>query len=583
MKKLFLLILILASNLFAQGWNNIVTTDIPEPHKTDIFTNSSAIHILIQNNDGEIVYYNLNSAGDIDEDKTETLETSGSFPNIVGSNDKIYAIYKTGNNIRVKYSTDNGSSWLTNIADRPTTANYCNGVDAVYQEGLSGGVHLVWATQDGGTSGFETYYARLTYTTPHSWVDYKNVTDVSTAQYGGNPSVTVSPNRVHISFNTDPTIYTYTSGDAKTRDKYNGNWQTPQTVVSGSEQSIDERLLVREAYLYLFYSRDYSIGPHDLRFRTRSVDNTTGWSDFTTLESVTLYQQEDAFEIAKTTNDYIHILCKKHLGSPIGWAYTYKYYDGTNWYTEDDFDHPSTVYQIGLSSVSDDLFCTWVQSEIPYLRFRQYDADPLAPQNLDYSVSANNHPLLEWDENQEPDISTYKVYKKYTQEQGFIYLATTSNNYYEDETETFPVKGGPGDTHNVWYYVKAVDVGSNVSAASSTLTVNVAGAQIEKNGSNALTGSTPEIFELVQNYPNPFNPTTTIGYSIPESGEVKIGVYDVLGRKIKTLIDEYKQNGSYEVTFNAKDLSSGVYIYRITASNNGRILFSDSKQMILLR
>ncbi|MBK7379160.1 MAG: hypothetical protein IPJ03_09155 [Ignavibacteriales bacterium] len=125
MKKFFLLILILASNLFGQGWNTIVTTDIEEPVQTDIYTNSSGIHILIRNFDNNIVYYNLNSAGSVE--KTSTLETSesGSFPNIVGSNDKIYAIYKTGNNIRVKYSTDNGSSWLTNIADIPTTANYC--------------------------------------------------------------------------------------------------------------------------------------------------------------------------------------------------------------------------------------------------------------------------------------------------------------------------------------------------------------------------------------------------------------------------------------------------------------------------
>ena len=248
MKKLFFLILILASNLFAQEWNDIVTTDIEEPVKTDIFTNSSAIHILIRNNDGEIVYYNLNSAGEDDEDKNETLETSGYFPNIIGTNDKIYAIYKTVDDdddvIRVKYSTDNGSSWLTNIDDRPTTENDCNGVDAVYE--LGKGVHLVWATLDDTTPAFETYYYRLN--TLDQWVDGKNVTDYITAENGGNPSVVVSPNRVHVSFNTDPTTYNYGLGDVKTRDKYNGNWQDPQTVVStsgSSEQSLDERLLVR--------------------------------------------------------------------------------------------------------------------------------------------------------------------------------------------------------------------------------------------------------------------------------------------------------------------------------------------------
>lgn len=90
-------------------------------------------------------------------------------------------------------------------------------------------------------------------------------------------------------------------------------------------------------------------------------------------------------------------------------------------------------------------------------------------------------------------------------------------------------------------------------------------------------------YALLQNYPNPFNPSTTIRYSIPESGEIAIIVYDVLGRKVKTLVDDFKQNGNYEVSFNANDLSSGVYIYRITATKNGRMLFADSKQMILLR
>lgn len=290
MKKLFLLILILASNLYGQGWNSIVTTDIIEPYKTDIFTNSSGIHILIKTSNNNIVYYNLNSEGIVCTTKTCTLETNGSFPNIVGTNDKIFAIYKTVDNnnndvIRAKYSTDNGSSWIWNSnLDRLTSDKDCNGVDAVYEE--TRGVHLVWGTRD-SYPDFETYYARLTYTTPYTWTDYKNVTDDVLAQYGGNPSVAVSPGRVHVSFNTDATTNDYGPGDVKTRDKYNGNWQTPQTVVSASgssEQSIDERLLVRGAYLYLFYNRDITTpGAHDLRFRTRSVNNTTGWSDSTTL------------------------------------------------------------------------------------------------------------------------------------------------------------------------------------------------------------------------------------------------------------------------------------------------------------
>lgn len=213
MNKLFLLILILASNLFAQGWNDIVTTTINEPQKNNMFANSSGIHILLGTYPGNnIVYHRLNSTGTVD--KTETLEDNGEFPNIVGTNDKIYAIYKTGNNIRVKYSTDNGSTWIWNSnLDRETTSNICNGVDAVYNDQ---GVHAVWGTRD-SYPDFETYYARLT--PDYSWVDYKNVTDYGTSQYGGNPNVVVTPNRVHVSFNTNATD---DPGNVITRDKFYG-------------------------------------------------------------------------------------------------------------------------------------------------------------------------------------------------------------------------------------------------------------------------------------------------------------------------------------------------------------------------
>jgi len=90
-------------------------------------------------------------------------------------------------------------------------------------------------------------------------------------------------------------------------------------------------------------------------------------------------------------------------------------------------------------------------------------------------------------------------------------------------------------------------------------------------------------YSLSQNYPNPFNPSTTIKYQLSNSGIVTLKVYDILGREVTTLINEFKPEGSYEINFNTHNLSSGVYIYRITATNNGRILFSDSKQMILLK
>lgn len=78
----------------------------------------------------------------------------------------------------------------------------------------------------------------------------------------------------------------------------------------------------------------------------------------------------------------------------------------------------------------------------------------------------------------------------------------------------------------------------------------------------------PEEFSLDQNYPNPFNPATTIAFSLPEESDVRLVIYDMLGRQVATLVDETKSAGSYDVTFNAGNLASGTYIYRLQAGDN---------------
>jgi hypothetical protein len=91
-------------------------------------------------------------------------------------------------------------------------------------------------------------------------------------------------------------------------------------------------------------------------------------------------------------------------------------------------------------------------------------------------------------------------------------------------------------------------------------------------------GVIPDGFKLFQNYPNPFNPSTKIRYSIPKRSNVVIEVYDILGKKITTLVNEEKPAGAYELTWNAVGMPSGVYFYKIQAGS-----FVETKKMILLR
>ncbi|RPI17380.1 MAG: T9SS C-terminal target domain-containing protein [Ignavibacteriae bacterium] len=98
------------------------------------------------------------------------------------------------------------------------------------------------------------------------------------------------------------------------------------------------------------------------------------------------------------------------------------------------------------------------------------------------------------------------------------------------------------------------------------------------NPSVATNENIPVKFSLEQNYPNPFNPTTTIEYSIPEKGNVSLKIFDITGKEIVTLADKYQNAGSYIVTWNASNISSGVYFYRL--ENNGN---TTTKRMILAK
>ena len=96
--------------------------------------------------------------------------------------------------------------------------------------------------------------------------------------------------------------------------------------------------------------------------------------------------------------------------------------------------------------------------------------------------------------------------------------------------------------------------------------------------SNDKNVQTPDKFILSQNYPNPFNPSTTIQYSIPESGNVSLKVFNILGEEVADLVNKFQQHGIYKMNFNAGDLSSGIYFYSLNVNN-----YSSVKKMILLK
>ena len=103
---------------------------------------------------------------------------------------------------------------------------------------------------------------------------------------------------------------------------------------------------------------------------------------------------------------------------------------------------------------------------------------------------------------------------------------------------------------------------------------------VATNGASDVKNSTVQkyAFKLYDNYPNPFNPSTTIRFELAKAGNLTLKVYDVLGKEVRTLVDDYKTAGSYDVMFTTNNLPSGIYFCKLTSGNQ-----TDIKKMLLLK
>jgi len=131
-------------------------------------------------------------------------------------------------------------------------------------------------------------------------------------------------------------------------------------------------------------------------------------------------------------------------------------------------------------------------------------------------------------------------------------------------------RGGPENPYTkIFSYVdnKIIDITNQAEVASDNL-------QLPGNANTEI----PKEYAIAQNYPNPFNPTTSIKFDIPNLSEVKLSVYDLTGREIAVLVNETLEPGSYSYKWNASQLSSGIYFYRIKAGS-----FVQTKKMVLIK
>ena len=264
---------------------------------------------------------------------------------------------------------------------------------------------------------------------------------------------------------------------------------------------------------------------------------------------------------------------------------------GTQYYSFDQIywninQQPVYSPPVNISSAGNETHVIWKDNlgsnNGNNLRYIYDDQTPLTPQNLAV-VSRNygtySHPLLSWSYNNEPDVyandNAYEIQRRTRQVPGnfgnwstIAYAEGDENSYADYDI----IIEGTGTLYQAEYRIRAIDVGNHISGWSSTVSIYF--GQFGK----VKTESERFDYQLSQNYPNPFNPITNIAYSIKSAGIVTLKVYDMLGTEVASLVDERKEPGNYTVKFNAVNLPSGIYVYKLTAGN-----YIDTKKLILLK
>ena len=558
-KIILVLVTLISSFAFSQGWNDIKTTNInlENAQYAEMFSNSFGNNVILQNTNGSITYYVVNASTGLAYSAI-TVESSGaSLAQITGEAQKIYVVYKKNSKITGKFSTDAGASW-TPIAELVVNPS---SLDAVANDGK---IHITYSLNN------IAYYYQFN---GSYWTGLYNV---SSSEYGFYPRIEMltSQNKVYV-------LYNGSSGSAKSRElTLPSTWASVQTLHSNVNYSSVAGFGVDANYIYLYYSDVYDVSPDwYYRFFTRKIQK----SNYQTISlSWEPYNQTQFVKTTRTADNKVHsayswfgAMGDGYQSYPLAPGLIHDSYnngtrDGENVEVNYNYEQYANVE---ISSTSNDLFVLWKPATSYVMKYRQYDAAPLAPQNLTVTKSTANHPLLSWTKNNEADLQSYKIYKYVTSELGWQYYATSTTNSFEDVSEVYYVVG-QGEAYWAYYKITAVDLHPYESGFSNQVGAKVMDNSLEKHNSatNALE------YSLNQNYPNPFNPSTKISYLIKEEGLVTLKVYDILGTEVTTLVNENKPAGTYEAEFNASSLPSGMYIYKIQSGQ-----FSDVKKMLLTK
>ncbi len=168
---------------------------------------------------------------------------------------------------------------------------------------------------------------------------------------------------------------------------------------------------------------------------------------------------------------------------------------------------------------------------------------------------------------------------------GYVYAAGTKEVHIDGRTYYMAAVLKINTETNEWIeefsQVRGTFSGIKFCNGNTGIAIGDSGlVAVYDDGSLSVTESiaTPGGFELFQNYPNPFNPITKIRWQLPDNGHQTLNIFDILGNEVRMLVNEYRNAGIYEIDFDATDLASGIYFYRLQAGK-----YSSVKRMIFLK
>jgi len=440
---------------------------------------------------------------------------------VASSGNTVHAVWyddRDGNSeIYYKRSTDRGASWL---ADTRLTNN-----TAFSQQpsvSVSGSVvHLVWRDNPDGND--EIYYKRST-NEGLSWqpdsIRLTNNTGLS-----GFPSIALSGSSLHVVWhdNRDGNneIYYKRSTDGGL------SWQADTRLTNNSAISQYPAVSVSGSTVHVVW-QDNRDGNDEIYYK-RSTDGGTTWQPDVRLTNDVLFSR---FPCVSVSGSVVHVLWQDFRDG--NWRAYYKRSTdgGTNWQTDLPLtDNMANSQYPNVSATASAVHTVWRE-----LRDGNNE--------IYYKRSTNNG--ITW----EADVRL-------------------TNNTAVSREPSVAISGQ--DVHVVWHDLRD---GNYEVYYKRNPTGNPTAVEI-------VASEMPNTFALMQNYPNPFNPSTKIKFGIPVGTRHVVSVlkvYDLLGREVATLVNENLPPGSYEVTFDASGLASGVYFYRLRAGE-----FTETRRMMLLR